>query len=45
MNFRWTQDHVIEHNSLFPAFCAFINATLRPAINVSGTNLGVVYRG
>jgi hypothetical protein len=45
VNFRWTQDHVIEHNLLTSAFCAFINATVSPAINVSSTNLGVVYRG
>lgn len=44
VNFRWTHDHVIEHNSLAPAFCTFINATVAPTINVSSTNLGVVYR-
>ena len=45
MSFRWTHDHVIEHNSLAPAFCVFINATITPTINVSSTNEGVVYRG
>jgi hypothetical protein len=44
-SWRWTRDHVIEHNALLPGYCAFISANVSATpINVSATNVGVVFR-
>lgn len=44
-DWRWTHDHVIEHNVLAGGYCPFISANVSATpVNVSATNVGVVYR-